>query len=153
MVVLAALLLALVTLPAAAADRAEGAGGSPRDRVEHHVRRADALVAHFDQVIQRDCPHFADRDQWRAYLDGEVDRLVLLMAHIEEAWAEAKQTGDDDVRRAAKEPRRGLDQARSLGDKLEACAEDNGASLSTATLFARIQRELPRRRAEIALPR
>lgn len=146
------ILLALLLALAPAAEGVD-ALGSARARVDHHVHRADALVAHFDDVLRDECPRFADHAQWQSYLDGEIDRLVLLMAHIEEAWAEAKQTGDDDVRRAAKEPRRGLEQAQSLGDKLQTCAEDNGSTLSTAALFTRIQRELPNRRAEIALPR
>lgn len=152
-IALAALLLLLLTPTAGHAAGATMPPQGARDRVEYHVRRADALVAHFDGVLQADCPHFGDPEAWSAYLDGEVDRLVLLVAHIEEAWAEAKQTGDDDVRRAAKEPRRGLEQARTLGDKLQTCAADNGSALSPLALLARIQREVPRRRAEIALPK
>ncbi len=144
--------------PAAGAPgSAPGAAGAPplrapRERVEYHVRQADELAAHFDEVRQRDCPHFATPDEWRAYLDGEVDRLVLLVAHLEQAWVEAKKTGDDDVRRTAKAPRRRLAEARPLLEKFEACARDNGDALAPLPLWARIQREVPRRQAEIALP-
>ena len=74
------------------------------------------------------------------------------MAHLEQAWVEAKRTGDDDVRRTAKAPRRQSDQLRQLVDKLTTCAEANGASFSPATIWRRIEREVPRRQAEIALP-
>jgi hypothetical protein len=99
------------------------------------------------------CPHFASPGQWRAYLDGEIDRVVLLMAHLEQAWVEAKHTGDDDVRREAKAPRRRVDQARALFDKLSGCAERNGAPpVSQPAVWRRIEREIPQRQAEIALP-
>jgi hypothetical protein len=78
--------------------------------------------------------------------------MVLLIAHLEEAWIEAKHTGDDDVRRAAKAPRRRVDRARLLLDKLSGCAEGNGASLSPMALWRRVEREVPGRQAEIALP-
>ncbi|HEU4439580.1 MAG TPA: hypothetical protein VFT36_10020, partial [Methylomirabilota bacterium] len=77
----------------------------------------------------------------------------LLLANLEQAWIEAKSTGDDDVRRAAKAPRRRADQARALLDKLSGCASANGASIFPRELWRRIEREVPRRRAEIALPR
>ena len=57
-----------------------------------------------------------------------------------------------DVRRTAKAPRRQSDQLRQLVDKLSTCAEANGASFSPATIWRRIEREVPRRQAEIALP-
>jgi hypothetical protein len=78
--------------------------------------------------------------------------VVLLMAHIEQAWMEAKQTGDDDVRRHAKTPRRQKDRAHTLLDKMQRCASDNGADFSPMTLWQRIEREVPQRRSEIALP-
>jgi len=81
-----------------------------------------------------------------------VDRVVLLWAHVEQAWIEAKQTGDDDVRRAAKAPRRRLEDARALLDKMQTCAADNGASFSQGTVWRKIEREVPRRQAQIALP-
>ena len=65
----------------------------------------------------------------------------------------AKTTGDDVVRQAAKAPRKRLGEARPLLSKLQTCAENNGATLSVASVWHRIDREVPRRQAEIALPR
>jgi len=76
-----------------------------------------------------------------------------MAAHVEQAWVEAKTTGDDEVRQAAKAPRKRLGEARPLLNKLQTCAENNGATLSTASVWQRIDREIPRRQAEIALPR
>ncbi|MBI4246832.1 MAG: hypothetical protein HY614_06545 [Candidatus Rokubacteria bacterium] len=152
MPVVIAVLAALVTLAAGAAAAGE-MPREPRQRVEHHVRQADELAAHFDEVLQRECPRFATRGEWQAYLDSELDRLVLLTAHVEQAWAEARATGDDEVRRAAKAPRRRLDGAQSLVDKFQACAADHGAEFHPGPVWARIQREVPRRRAEITLPK
>jgi hypothetical protein len=78
--------------------------------------------------------------------------VVLLVAHVEQAWVEAKATGDDDVRRVAKAPRKRLEQARALLDKLSTCADDNGGALNQLGLWRRIEREVPHRQAEIALP-
>src|SRR5262249_34478679 len=111
-----------------------------------------ALVEHFDTVISEDCPRFASSAEWDRYFEAEVDRVVLLMAHLKQAWAEAKQTPDKDVRRAAKAPRRELERGRALFDKLQQCAGDNGASFSPFPVWQRIEREIPRRQAEIALP-
>ena len=124
-----------------------------RARMEHHLREVNQLAEHFESVISAGCPHFASPGEWRTYFDGEVDRAVLLMAHLEQAWVEAKHTGDDDVRREAKAPRRRVDQARALFDKLSGCAERNGAPpVSQPALWRRIEREVPQRQAEIALP-
>src|SRR5438552_2567368 len=121
-------------------------------RVEYHLRQIDDLAQHFEGVLRSPCQHFSTADEWKSYFDGEVDRVVLLVAHVEQAWVEAKQTGDDDVRRAAKAPRRRLEEARALLDKLHACAADNGAAFSQGTVWRKIEREVPRRQAQIALP-
>src|SRR6058998_1913713 len=89
----------------------------------------------------------------RARVDYHVRRMVLMAAHVEQAWVEAKTTGDDEVRQAAKAPRKRLSEARPLLSKLQTCAENNGATLSVASVWHRIDREVPRRQAEIALPR
>jgi hypothetical protein len=123
-----------------------------RARMEHHLEHVHRLSEHFEAVLDRDCPRFDSTREWRTYVDTEVERMVLLIAHLEEAWIEAKHTGDDDVRRAAKAPRRRVDRARLLMDKLSSCAEGNGASLSPSSLWRRIEREVPVRQAEIALP-
>jgi hypothetical protein len=123
-----------------------------RSRMEHHLREVNELATHFEGVLTRDCPRFDSRGEWSAYLDGEIERVVLLMAHLEQAWIEAKHTDNDDVRRTAKAPRKRLDQARALMDKLQGCAEGNGAAFSTMSVWRRIEREVPQRQAEIALP-
>jgi hypothetical protein len=122
-------------------------------RVDHHLREAATLVAHFETVVTADCPRFPDAEAWNHYVDGEADRLALLAAHVEQAWVEAKRHPDDDVRRAAKAPRRQKEQARQLVDKLSSCAALNGASFSPLLVWQRVERDVPRRRAEIALPR
>jgi hypothetical protein len=121
-------------------------------RVEYHLREIDQLAEHFQGVLREPCPHFTTSDAWDSYLDEEVDRVVLLVAHVEQAWVEAKQTGDDDVRRAAKAPRKRLDEARTLLHKFQKCADDNGATFSQMTIWEKIQREVPRRQTEIRQP-
>jgi hypothetical protein len=56
------------------------------------------------------------------------------------------------VRRVAKSPRKRLDQARTLVGKLSGCADANGSSLNQLGLWRRIEREVPQRQVEIALP-
>jgi hypothetical protein len=124
-----------------------------RVRVDHHLRQVDEIVQHFQEVLGRDCPRFASREEWRLYFDGEVEQVTLLVAHVEQAWVEAKRTGDDDVRRAAKAPRKRVEEGRAVLDKLQTCAADNGASFSPLSVWNRIEREVPRRQAAIALPR
>jgi|SRR5689334_22032213 len=121
-------------------------------RVDHHLRQIEDLAQHFQTVLTTECPRFSSTGDWNRYLDGEVERVVLLVAHVEQAWVEAKATGDDDVRRTAKAPRKRLEQARALLDKLSSCAGDNGSSLNQMGLWRRIEREVPQRQAEIALP-
>jgi hypothetical protein len=122
-------------------------------RVEHHIREVDVLVEHFETFVAGECPRFSTSAAWEAYAEGEIDRMLLLAAHAEQAWAEAKRTGDDDVRRAAKAPRRRLDEAPKILNKLSACAEDNGVTLSPGSVYRRLERDLPRRQSEISLPR
>jgi hypothetical protein len=141
---------AFVAMPALAAETAPA---TARARVDHHLREIERLTGHFETLLAATCPRFASRAEWDAYAEAEADRLVLLVAHLEEAWVEAKRTGDDDIRRAAKAPKRQGDQGRALVDKLSACAEMNGASLSPLGVWRRVERDLPRRQAEIALPR
>jgi hypothetical protein len=124
----------------------------PLARVEHHLRLAQPLTEHFEAVVSQDCPRFATSAEWRRYVDAEIDLLILMVAHLDEAWAEARRTGDDDVRRTAKAPRRRKDEARAALEKVQRCAADNGASFSTFAVVRKIERELPSRRATIALP-
>jgi hypothetical protein len=147
---LAAVLLVLAAVPAAARD--ERPADEARARMQHHLKEVDQLGEHFDGVMSADCPRFASPKEWSTYLDGEIERVVLLMAHLEQAWYEATRTGDDDVRRTAKAPRRRLEQARPLLAKLQTCAQSNGTSFSPVAVWRRIEREVPQRQVEIALP-
>ena len=124
-----------------------------RPRVEHHVRVAERIADHFESVIADTCPSFSAPSGWDAYVEVETEQLVLLMAHLEQAWQEAKRTGDDEVRRAAKAPRVQRDHLRQLVGKLRGCAQANGASFSPSAVWRRVEREVPVRQADIALPR
>lgn len=137
---------------AAVASAGDRTADEARPRVEHHLIEADQIVRHFESVVAEDCPRFDNAAERRAYIDGEVERVVLLVAHLEEAWSEAKRTSDKDVRRAAKAPRAQVGQAQSLVTKLQTCMGDGGASLEPRAIWRRVEQEVPRRRAEIALP-
>lgn len=149
-IVLVAALAVGVAVPAHA-NREAAADIQPR--VDHHLREIGGLVRHFETFVAGACPLFATADEWNAYAEGEIDRMLLLVAHVEQAWVEAKRTGDDDVRRAAKAPRRRMDDAPQILTKLAACAEDNGTTISPASVYRRLELDLPRRQADIALPR
>jgi hypothetical protein len=123
-----------------------------RARVQHHLRQVERLSGHFEAILTNGCPRFPSAAAWDAYVDAEMDQVVLLVAHLEQAWAEAKRTDDDDVRRTAKAPRRQRDQARQLVEKLATCAEMNGAAFAPMLLLRRVERDLPQRRMEVALP-
>jgi hypothetical protein len=122
-------------------------------RVDHHIRHVGVLVEHFETFVAAECPRFDTLDEWNAYAEQEIDRMLLLAAHAEQAWVEAKRTGDDEVRRIAKAPRRRLDDAAQILNKLAACAEGNGTTLSPGSVYRRLERDLPARQADIALPR
>lgn len=138
------------------AARASAAGDRPADeirpRVEHHLEQAEQIAQHFETVLVQTCPRFAAREEWQAYLDAEVDRVVSLVAHLEQAWTEAKRTGDKDVRREAKAPRHRVDRAQLLIAKLQGCANGHGAGFSPGPVWRRIERAVPQRQSEIALP-
>src|SRR2546428_7516083 len=146
------LVLALVRLGIASA-----AGDRPADearpRVTHHLRAAGEIAREFEDVLAGECPRCASAGEWDAYLDAKVDRVVTFVAHLDQAWAEAKRTGDKDVRRMAKTPRVNVDRARLLLAKLRACADGNGTSFVPGAVWGRIEREAERRQSEIALPR
>src|SRR5439155_13468997 len=92
-----------------------------RPRVEHHLIEAKQIVRHFEGVIAEDCPRFDSAAARRAYIDSEVERVVLLVAHLEEAWSEAKRTSDKDVRRAAKSARDKVSRYQILVTNLQTC--------------------------------
>ncbi len=150
------LALSLVLFLAAAVP-AGAAGDRPADeirpRVEHHLRAAADIAGELEPVLTAACPHFAGPEAWDTYLDGNVERVVTMVAHLDQAWEEAKLTGDKDVRREAKAPRRRLDQAQRLVAKLHACADGNGARFEPGAVWQRIERAVPLRQSEITLPR
>jgi hypothetical protein len=148
--ILAVFLTIVIAAPAAASG--VKSADEVRPRVDHHLKEVDTLAQHFESVMTAECPRFASSAEWDRYLDGEVDRVVLLMAHVEQAWVEAKTTGDDDVRRVAKSPRKRVEQARTLLDKLSGCADANGSALNQLALWRRIERQVPQRQSQIALP-
>lgn len=149
---LAAAVLAVLGIPAAFAAGTKPAA-EVMPRVQYHLGEIDRLTQHFETVMTSPCPQFASSAEWDSYFDGEVDRVVTLVAHVEQAWREALQTGDDDVRRAAKAPGKRLKEARTLLDKLQQCAGDNNASFSPMGVWKKIEREVPQRQAEIIQPR
>src|SRR5262245_8003769 len=116
------LLMVLLLGSAAAARAGDLTADEARPRVEHHLIEAEQIVRHFETVVAGECPLFSTAADRRAYFDGEVDRVVLLVAHLDEAWSEAKRTAYKDVRRAAKTPRAQVSQAQSLVTKLRTCA-------------------------------
>ena len=148
----ALVLIAILIVGAGPAGAAWEAAADIQPRVEHHIREVGALIAHFETFVTEKCPRFETTAEWNAFAQGEIDRMLLLAAHAEQAWVEAKRTGDEDIRRAAKAPRRRLNEARGLVDKLQTCAADNGASFGPMQVWRRIERDVPRRQAEIALP-
>jgi hypothetical protein len=96
--------LLLLMGPPAGVDATAAAG--VKARVAHHLRHVEHIADHFETLIAESCPRFPWPEAWDTYVDAETDRLVLLMAHLEQAWIEAKRTPDDEIRRAAKAPRR-----------------------------------------------
>ena len=150
---LAAALSALTVIAAPAFAAAHEPVAEIQPRVDYHLREAALLTQHFEALVAADCPRFASVAEWSAYLTREVDQMLLLAAHVEQAWVEAKRTSDKDVRRAAKAPGRRLDEATQVVDKLSACAQENGTTFSPGPVYRRLERDLPERQAEIALPR
>ena len=149
----AALLTALALAPTSEPAALDRDPQEPRARVEHHLREAEPIVQHLETVLAAECPRFAKRDEWRAWIDDEIERVVLLAAHLEQAWVEAKQAPDDETRRVAKAPRKHLDRARALVDKLQICAGENGTSFAPQSVWRRVERAVPQRQMDIALPR
>jgi hypothetical protein len=145
--------VALVVLVATPALSGERPAAAVWPRVAHHLDEASRLAAHFEGVLRESCPRFATSAEWHTYVDGELQRVVLLVAHVAQAWVEAKTTDDDDVRRAAKAPRRRVQEARGLVNKLAGCAEANGSHLPISALWQQVEQEVPRKQGEITLPR
>ncbi len=123
-----------------------------RARVDHHLREVEAVAVRLGAVLSEPCPAFRSEAEWKRFQDARVNDVVLLMAHLEQAWVEAKSVKDDDLRRDAKAPRRQVEQGRRLVEKLQTCAAQNRATFDPLSTWLRIEREVPRRQAEIALP-
>jgi hypothetical protein len=120
-------------------------------RVHHHLREVSALAGHFERLLREPCPRFATPAEWTAYLEGEVDRVILLNAHLKEAASVARRTGDEALVQVARAPRRRADEALALVVKFQGCARENGAELDPFALARRVDRQVRQRRAEIRL--
>src|SRR5687767_5789712 len=129
--------LPLLALSAFAADREPAS--EIRPRVDHHLREVARLVEHFEAFVVADCPRFASTAEWNAYLARETDQMLLLAAHAEQAWVEAKRTGDKAVRQAAKSRGgRRIEEAIQVVDKLSTCAGENGTTFSPGPVYRRL---------------
>jgi len=147
-----AVLSVLMGVVAAAHAASDLTADQALPRVQYHLREADILGRHFQSILDSDCKRFPSPADWRSYFDSEVDQAVLLVAHVEQAWVEAKRTGDDDVRRLAKTGKKRVEDARSLVDKMQNCAGENGSSFAPMQVWRKIERDVPRRQAEITQP-
>ena len=147
-------ILACVPFAAQVAIAAPASRSVPeaRVRVDHHLHEVENVAGRLGVVLAAPCPTFATAEEWTKFQEARVNDVVLLLAHVEQAWIEAKSVKDDDLRREAKAPRRQVEQGRRLVAKLQTCAEENHASFNPLGVWMRIEREVPRRQAEIALP-
>ncbi|PYM39287.1 MAG: hypothetical protein DME17_01525 [Candidatus Rokuibacteriota bacterium] len=121
-------------------------------RVDHPLQAVDSVASRLGAVLVEPCPRFSSDAEWSQFEEARVNDVVLLMAHLEQAWIDAKAARDDTLRHEAKAPRRRVAEGRQLVDKLQACAAQNRASFDPLSVWLRIEREIPRRQAEIALP-
>jgi len=149
-----ALLVAVLVLGAQATQAAPASRSvsEARARVDHHLHEVEAVAGRLGTVLTAPCPTFTSRAEWKQFQEAKFDDVVLLMAHVEQAWVEAKSVKDDDLRREAKAPRRRVQEGRRLVEKLQGCAAQNHAAFDPLAVWMRIEREVPRRQAEIALP-
>jgi len=82
----AVLLVTLMGATDLSAREPQRAPEEARARVQHHLQEVDQLTTYFEGVMGRECPRFGTPAEWREYLDGEVERVVLLLAHS--GWVE-----------------------------------------------------------------
>ena len=143
--------LAVVT-PAASAGPAIRSVAEARVRVDHHLQEVDAVASRLDAVLAEPCPDFSTPAEWKQFQEARINDVVLLMAHLEQAWIEAKAVKDDELRREAKAPRQRIAEGRQLVEKLQTCAARNHTSIDPLGVWLRIEREVPHRQAVIALP-
>jgi hypothetical protein len=136
----------------AAAASATRSLAEARERVSYHVRQVETIAEHLGRTMSAPCPRLGTPAEWTQFQDAQFDEVVLLLAHLQQAWVEAKAGGDDEVRREAKAPRRRKDEGLRFVEKLRACAVENGAAFDPLVLWTRVEEEVRRRRSEIALP-
>src|SRR5207253_8020626 len=73
-----------------------------RVRVDHHLEAVDSVASRLGAVLVEPCPRFSGAAEWSQFEAARVNDVVLLMAHLEPAWIEAKAVKDDTLRREAK---------------------------------------------------
>ncbi len=123
-----------------------------RARVEHHLHEVEVVAGRLGTVLSEPCTRFPTRDEWTHFQEAQLDDVVLLLAHLEQAWIEAKAGRDAALRREAKAPKRRTADGQRFVEKFQTCAAENDASFDPFELWRRIEREIPPRQAEIALP-
>lgn len=145
-----------LALPSAAAEGPAAPEGSAARRAEarlaFHLARAEALREALAPDVYGPCRRFESPAAWNRYLAGLVDQGITFVAHLEEAWREAKRADDPALRARVKAARRRMlvgDPVR-LVRKLVSCAARNGSPLDLWTLWTRAAAEEPRRRGEVA---
>lgn len=134
--------------PAIPAARPAGAAA----RLGFHLARAAALREALAPVVYGPCPRFSTRAAWDAYLAGLVEEGVTFAAHLDEAWREAKASGDEQLRTRVKTARREMlvGNPVQLVGKLTSCAWRNGSSVDAWGLWRRASEEVRVRRQEVA---
>lgn len=121
-------------------------------RIDFHLTEAEALREALAPVLTGPCPRFPTPAAWDVFLARLVDRGVTFVAHLDEAWREAK-TGGDDLRRRVKAARRELlagGDPRRLVGKLTRCAWRNGSPLDPWSLWREVSAQVADRRREVA---
>jgi hypothetical protein len=149
---LALVLLATTFAPsrsrAADPPRADRAGA----RVAFHLARAAALRDALAPDVYGPCRTFPSPAAWERYLDGLLEEGVTFAAHLDEAWRNAKRSGDPDLGERVKAAKRRMlvgDPVRLVA-KLKTCAWRNGAPLDLMGLWRRAVAEVPGRRQDVA---
>ncbi|MGH7268347.1 MAG: hypothetical protein ACREMB_26305 [Candidatus Rokuibacteriota bacterium] len=147
------LLAALLTLAASAFAEGPGAPAAGAEaRLRFHLARAATLRETLAPFVYGPCPEFPSRTAWESHLAGRVAQGVTFAAHLDEAWREAKASGDRELQARVKAVKRGMlvGNPVQLVGKLTSCAWKNGASLDPWGLWKRATEEVRRRRVELA---
>lgn len=143
-------LLFSCALPGAVLAAGPAAPGAEA-RLGFHLARAAALRDTLAPFVYGPCPRFPSRAAWDSYLAGRVDEGVTLAAHLDEAWREAKASGDQTLQARVKAEKRQMlvGNPVQLVGKLTTCAWKNGSSVDPMGLWKRATDDV-RRRAELA---